>query len=78
MQKITYANGTSEEWEIGDIGTYMNFENAKMELTEYMIVEKKQGINSITIVPSVSQPNINGEEEYEELDKWNINLKETE
>mgnify|MGYP005825593277 CR=1 FL=1 len=78
MQKITYANGTSEEWEIGDIGTYMNFENAKMELTEYMIVEKKQGINSITIVSSVSQPNINGEEEYEELDKWNINLKETE
>lgn len=38
MQKITYANGKSEEWRIGDIGTYMNFKNAKMELTEYMIV----------------------------------------
>ena len=78
MQKITYANGKSEEWGIGEIGTYINFKNAKMELTEYMIVEKKQGIDCITIIPSVSHPNINGEEEYVELDKWNINLKETE
>ena len=72
MQKITYSNGKSEEWGIGEIGTYKNFENAKMELIEYIIIEKKDGINSIGIVPSVSHPNKDGEEIYSDLEKFNI------
>ena len=39
-RKITYEDGTSEEWEQGDIGTSKDFKNAKMELTEYVIIEK--------------------------------------
>lgn len=77
-QKITYANGKSEEWGIGDIGTYKNFKDAELELTEYMIIEKKQNVDNITIVPSVGHPKENGEEEYKELNKWDINLKENE
>ena len=77
-QKITYANGETEEWGIGDIGTYKNFKDAELELIEYMIIEKKQNVDNITIVPSVGHPKENGEEEYRELDKWCINLKENE
>ena len=75
-QKITYSNGKSEEWGIGDIGTYKNFKDAELELTEYMIIEKKQNVDNITIVPSVENLDENCEIKYKELDKWIINLKE--
>lgn len=46
---ITYEDGTVEEWEQGDIGTSKNFENANMELTEYIIIEKNKENSKITI-----------------------------
>lgn len=46
---ITYQNGKVEEWARGDIGTYKSFYNAKMELTEYIIIEKKENMKNITI-----------------------------
>ncbi len=56
---ITYDNGTSEEWSPGDIGTYKSFYNGKMNLTEYIIIEKKDNIKGITIQPIVTQPTYN-------------------
>ncbi len=49
---ITYENGKTEEWAPGDIGTYKDFKNATMQLTEYIIIEKKDNMNGIKIVPS--------------------------
>lgn len=49
---VTYSDGTVEEWEQGDIGTSKNFKNAKMELTEYIIVEKDKESSSIRIEAS--------------------------
>lgn len=46
---ITYSNGTTEEWEQGDIGTSEKFNHAKMELTEYIIIEKNEGSSKIEI-----------------------------
>ena len=39
---VTYSDGKTEEWEQGDIGTSNNFTNAKIELTEYIIIEKDE------------------------------------
>lgn len=75
MQKITYANGKSEEWGIGDIGTYINFENATMELTEYIIIEKKENIEKIVINPIVIKDHDDGISEDILLDKFTVNLK---
>lgn len=75
MQKITYANGKSEEWGIGDIGTYINFENATMELTEYMIIEKKENIEKIVINPIVIKDHDDGTSEDILLDEFTVNLK---
>ena len=41
QRTITYSNGTTEEWAPGDIGTYKDFYGATMNLTEYIIIEKK-------------------------------------
>ena len=46
---ITYSNGKTEEWARGDIGTFKNFSNATMNLTEYYIIEKKDNIESLKI-----------------------------
>lgn len=52
---ITYANGKVEEWSPGDIGTYKSFYNAEMDLIEYVIIEKKENVDSIKIVPTVRE-----------------------
>ncbi|MCI8291397.1 MAG: hypothetical protein HFJ25_04000 [Clostridia bacterium] len=49
---VTYSDGTVEEWEQGDIGTSKNFKNSKMELTEYIIVEKNDESSFIRIEAS--------------------------
>lgn len=75
---ITYANGKVEEWSPGDIGTYKSFYNAKMELIEYIIIEKKENANGIKIVPTVRELNFTDEgttEETIELETLNIDLK---
>ena len=69
---ITYENGKTEEWAPGDIGTYKDFKNATMNITEYIIIEKKDNMSGIKIVPSErndtkGQSNILGE--------MNINFK---
>ena len=46
-RQITYSNGKTEEWSTGDIGTYKDFENATMELTEYIIIEKNEDTESL-------------------------------
>lgn len=78
---ITYADGTVEEWSRGDIGTYKNFYNAKMELEEIIIIEKKEGINSLKIVPTVreviwsSDRNERSEQEIE-FGEINVQIKD--
>ena len=71
-RQITYSNGKSEEWSTGDIGTYKDFENATMELTEYIIIEKNEDTESLKIEPF---ERIDGKEEQTELDEFNIDLK---
>lgn len=48
-RKIIYENGKSEEWEPGDIATSTNFNNAKMEITEYIIIEKKENNSKVRV-----------------------------
>ena len=60
---ITYQNGKVEEWSRGDIGTYKDFYNAKMETIEYLIIESQVDFE-------------NGGEKYVELDSFKINIKE--
>lgn len=60
---ITYENWKTEEWATGDIGTFKDFENATMYLTEYIIIEKKEDVDSIKIVPVEKNITDNGEEE---------------
>lgn len=75
---INYANGKTEEWSPGDIGTYKDFYNATMELEEYIIIEKGEDINSISIIPSVREPDFS-QDLYKEndvnLQAFEINLK---
>lgn len=74
---ITYQNGKVEEWSRGDIGTYKDFYNAKMETIEYLIIEKKENLNDILIKLIETQVDFeNGGEKYVELDNFKINIKE--
>ena len=76
---ITYANGKVEEWAPGDIGTFKSFYNAKMELIEYIIIEKPENIDNIKIVPTVRELNFKDEgprEKTVELNPLEINLKQ--
>ena len=68
---ITYENGIKEEWAPGDIGTYKDFKNATMDITEYIIIEKKDNINGIKIIPFERADLTNGGNELGEL---NINF----
>lgn len=68
---ITYSDGRVEEWEQGDIGTSEKFYNAKMELTEYVIIEKEKE-NSKIILTAKERLN---EKKYNILGKFEINLK---
>lgn len=71
---INYEDGSKEEWKIGDIGTFYYFENAQMILKEYVIIENKTDIESITIIPTVRQPKDEVEETIE-LENITVNLK---
>lgn len=74
---ITYQNGKVEEWARGDIGTYKDFYNAKMETIEYLIIEKKENISDILIKLIETQADFeNGGEKDVELDNFKINIKE--
>lgn len=68
---ITYEDGTKEEWAPGDIGTYKDFKNATMDITEYIIIEKKDNINGIKITPFERNDSTNVGNELGEL---NINF----
>ena len=75
LNKITYANGKSEEWDIGDIGTYKNFKNATMELMEYFIIERKDDCSNIRIkAEEMIDKTIEGRfvQEYKEIGNFNI------
>lgn len=63
---VTYSNGKVEEWSPGDIGTYKSFYNATMELTEYIIIEKKENVDSIKIVSTVEEPTRDDDGNYTE------------
>lgn len=67
-RKITYANGKEEEWEVGDIGTSINFTNAKMDITEYLIIEKKQNNSKIKV-------EIKEQSNKKSFDSFEIDLK---
>lgn len=77
QRTITYSNGITEEWAPGDIGAYKDFYGATMNLTEYIIIEKKDNIQGIKIVPTVREPDFSNER-YEEknvdLTNFDINL----
>lgn len=49
---ITYQDGKTEEWAAGDIRTTKDFKDATMYLTEYVIIEKKDDLDYIKIVPA--------------------------
>lgn len=74
-RKVTYENGKVEEWATGDIGTNIDFDNAKMELTQYIILEKKENINNLKIVPTVEKINKENTKEKIEIGEFNIDLK---
>ena len=82
LNKITYANGKSEEWDIGDIGTYKSFKNATMELMEYFIIEKKDDCSSIKIVAQeeiIENPTgENWKQRFKDIGDLNIELKANE
>ena len=70
-RKITYANGKEEEWAVGDIGTFINFTNAKMDITEYLIIEKKQNNSKIKV-------EIKEQSDKKAFDNFEIDLKSQE
>ena len=48
-RKVTYEDGKTEEWAPGDIGTSDNFERARMEIVEYVIVRKDDDKSKLNI-----------------------------
>lgn len=70
---ITYANGKTEEWARGDIQAGNNFYGATMELKEFIAIETNKDMKKLIVVPVETQV-INGEEQYIELDKIEIDL----
>lgn len=73
QRTLIYADGTIQNWEVGDIGGYFR-NRATMILTEYIIIEKKESIESLKIVPYIMQPNENGEEQKVEMDSFHIEI----
>lgn len=72
---ITYQDGKTEEWATGDIGTAKDFKGATMYLTEYVIIEKKENLDSIKIVPVERKVTPYGEEEKTILGEMKVELK---
>lgn len=73
-RSITYQDGKTEEWATGDIGTAKDFKGATMYLTEYVIIEKKENLDSIKIVPVERKVTPYGEEEKNILGEMNVKL----
>lgn len=48
-RQVVYEDGRKEEWVPGDIGTSNNFEKAKMEIVEYVIVRKDEDNSKLNI-----------------------------
>lgn len=71
---ITYQDGKTEEWATGDIGTAKDFKGATMYLTEYVIIEKKENLDSIKIVPVERKVTPYGEEEKNILGEMIVKL----
>lgn len=71
---ITYENGKTEEWATGDIGTFKDFENATMYLTEYVIIEKKENMDSIKVVPVERKITIDHGEEKNTLEEMQVDI----
>lgn len=71
---ITYENGKTEEWATGDIGTFKDFENATMYLTEYVIIEKKENMDSIKVVPVERKITIDHGEEKNTLGEMQVDI----
>lgn len=71
---ITYQDGKTEEWATGDIGTAKDFKGATMYLTEYVIIEKKENLDSIKIVPVERKVTPYGKEEKNMLGEMKIKL----
>lgn len=57
QRKITYSDGSIEEWASGDIGNDKEFKNATLELTDYIVIEKIKDNNMIAIKPIIEKYN---------------------
>lgn len=64
-RELTHSDGNTEEWEIDAVTPSKYFENAKLELTQYLICEKSSGNLTIKTV----------NENKELLNEFNINLE---
>lgn len=81
-QEITYSDGSREEKSMDSIlGEYWNdFSNATLERTMYIIIEKKEGINKLKIVPHFSSGYVYDENEHKykrdltEIGEFNVEL----
>ncbi len=76
---ITYSNGKQENWAIGDIGTYKDFNNAKLETIEYLIIEQRDDIASLKIIPKVEEITFNETGtlfNWKEIGEYNIDISE--
>ena len=76
---ITYSDGKVEEWATGDIASFKNFQNATMNLTEYLIIEKTDA-DILKIVPTLNifDKNNNYERkniEIDEIDEIDVKIK---
>ncbi len=78
-QIITYEDGTQEEWGAYDNGATYDFENATIEITEYIVIEKADALKVLKIIPTISHDEYDENEQkikkvIDELDEFNIEL----
>ena len=78
-QIITYEDGTQEEWGAYDNGATYDFENATIEITEYIVIEKADALKVLKIIPTISHDEYDENEQkikkvIDELDVFNIEL----
>ena len=74
---VTYSNGKQEEWATGDIGTYKDFSDAKMETIEYLIIQHQESISNLKIISEVE--NIKTDEygkSWDKIGEYNISMTE--
>lgn len=72
-QKITYTNGKVEELDPEDMANLKDFKNAKLQRTEYIVIEKTDETKNIKITPFIQE--LGGKnEKYSTLNEFKINL----